>query len=692
MSERADIGHSVEKNTIAKEAEVAKEAEEADTAAIRQAQEHMRNASFEAAEQILRTRLSESAFDSVALQYNLAVCLRYQGNTEKALQTTTHVLDQQPDHGRAHQELGHLHFSQNQLEPARESYERAVACNSSLLASWKALANLYALFDLSINPGFRNRREQALEQIEYLDSLPPQLRGVLDLTGEGKLAKADTLCRSFLRDNKTDVEGMRLLADIGIRLGVLLDAEFLLETAAELAPENRRVQSDLANAYLRMQKFDAALQHTAQLVQNYPKRLDLAALHANALASSGHHDEALELYDYVLANSSGQNQLCVMRGHALKTVGRLDDAIASYRAGYEVRPSYGDAYWSLANTKTYAFASFELESMRHWAIQTTTSMDDRVHLNFALGKALEDREQFTESFDHFARGNALKQSQLKHDPANVVTRVAKLKAVCDDELFQRHEGSGHSAQDPIFILGLPRAGSTLLEQILASHSAIDGTWELPHLIALAQRLRKGSELGYPGVLTELEPSWYERFGQQFIEQTSVHRGGAPLFIDKNPNNFFHVGLIRLMLPNAKIIDARRHPMACCFSGFKQLFGQGQEFTYGLEAIGSYYQRYVELMDHWDSVLPGFVLRVQHEDVIDDLETQTRRMLEFCGLDFEEQCLRFFETDRAVRTPSSEQVRQPIYRSGMDSWKDFDAHLAPLKTALGAELCERYSII
>ncbi|MCR9278737.1 MAG: sulfotransferase [Pseudomonadaceae bacterium] len=667
------------------------EIETANADTVRQAQEHMRNARFDAAEDVLRARLEEIDSGRTPLLYNLAVCLRYQDKADDASQILERVLDAQPDHGRAHQEAAHIYFARNQLERARESYERAVACNTSLLASWKALANLYALFDLTLNPAFRNRQSQVLEQIDYLEGLAPALRGVLDLTCEGKLAKADAICRAYLRDNKTDVEGMRLLADIGVRLGVLLDAEFLLETAAELEPDNRRVKSDLANAYLRMQKFDSALAHTRQLVRDHPQRLELAALHANALASSGHHDAAIELYDDVLANSSGQHQLHIMRGHALKTVGRLDDAIASYRAGYEVRPSHGDAYWSLANTKTYRFAGYELESMRHWAKQPSTSLDDQAHLHFALGKALEDRQQFAQAFEHFERGNALKQSQLQHNPDNVIARVADLQRTCDSKLFARHEHSGHDASDPIFILGLPRAGSTLLEQILASHSKIDGTFELPHVIALAQRLRKGSDSGYPGVLAELEPSWFARFGRQFIEQTAVHRGQAPMFIDKNPNNFFHIGLIRLMLPNARIIDARRHPMACCFSGFKQLFGQGQEFTYDLQAIGSYYRQYVALMDHWDRVLPGFVLRVQHEDVIDDLEGQTHRMLEFCGLDFEEQCLRFFETDRAVRTPSSEQVRQPIYRSGMDSWKNYDGQLEPLKQALGPELCARYLI-
>ena len=268
--------------------------------------------------------------------------------------------------------------------------------------------------------------------------------------------------------------------------------------------------------------------------------------------------------------------------------------------------------------------------------------------------------------------------------------------MCTRDLFTQLADTGLKAPDPIFIVGLPRAGSTLLEQILASHSLVDGTMELHNILDLAKRLR-GRDAGneaeprYPRILGELDTSMFESFGQQFIDQTRVYRSSAPHFIDKMPNNFFHIGLIKLILPNAKVIDARRHPMACCFSGFKQLWGEGQEFSYGLEQIGTYYRHYVRLMAHWDQVLPDFVLRVQHEDVVDDLEGQVRRLLDFCDLPFESACLDFHKTDRTVRTPSAEQVRQPIYRSGLDQWRNFENHLDPLKAALGEELLEAYDI-
>ena len=321
---------------------------------------------------------------------------------------------------------------------------------------------------------------------------------------------------------------------------------------------------------------------------------------------------------------------------------------------------------------------------------------DRIQMHFALGKAHEDSKNFAAAFENYQKGNALKLAASNHSREQLDIRVSTQIDVCKASLFDRLGDVGHAAPDPIFIVGLPRAGSTLLEQILASHSQVDGTMELHDILDLAKRLRgrdKASDPSprYPRILGELPAERFEQFGKQFIDDTRAYRGSAPRFIDKMPNNFFHVGLIKLILPNAKVIDARRHPMACCFSGYKQLFGEGQEFSYGLEEIGNYYKQYVDLMNHWDEVLPGFVLRVQHEDVIDDLETQVRRILDFCGLEFEESCVEFHKTKRTVRTPSAEQVRQPINTSGVDQWRNFEEYLDPLKRALGPELLTAYAI-
>jgi tetratricopeptide (TPR) repeat protein len=379
-------------------------------------------------------------------------------------------------------------------------------------------------------------------------------------------------------------------------------------------------------------------------------------------------------------------------GHALKAVGRLDEAITAYRSAWKLRPDYGDAFWSLANTKTYRFSEEEIRHIREREADPAVSPDDRIHLCFAAGKAFEDRGDFGSSFECYERGNELKRERSGYDPDRTTQMVDDQIEVCTRELFERHRHAGFDCRDPVFIVGLPRAGSTLLEQILASHSMVDGTMELHDILALAQRLSGRSAEDtrrYPAVLDELDDDYFRRFGERYIENTRVYRGKAPLFIDKMPNNFMHVGLIRLILPHARLIDARRHPLACCFSGFKQLFGEGQDFTYGLESIGRYYADYVRLMDHWDEVLPGFVLRVRHEDVVDDLETQVRRLLDFCGLPFEAQCLKFHETDRSVRTPSSEQVRQPIYRDGLDQWRNYEPWLGPLKEALGPDLIADY---
>ncbi|MEM8724933.1 MAG: sulfotransferase, partial [Pseudomonadota bacterium] len=372
------------------------------------------------------------------------------------------------------------------------------------------------------------------------------------------------------------------------------------------------------------------------------------------------------------------------KGHALKTMGKQEEAVASYRAAFGARPSHGDAYYALANLKTYRFTDDEIDAMREQAARPDLAFMDRVHIAFALGKALEDRGDYEGSFARYEEGNTLKRTQTRYSADGMSEELARQKQFGTAELFEKHKGVGHDAPDPIFIVGLPRAGSTLLEQILASHSQIDGTLELPDILALAHRLR-GRKVGlplYPANLHELTGDDFAKFGAQFIEDTEVHRQGAPFFIDKMPNNFRHIGLIHLILPNAKIIDARREPMDCCFSGFKQLFAQGQEFTYGLTEIGRYYADYVDLMDHWDAVLPGKVLRVQHEDVLDDLEGQTRRMLDYLEVPFEEACLEFHKTDRAVRTASSEQVRQPINRKGQGAWKAFEPWLGDLKEALG----------
>ena len=621
--------------------------------------------------------------------YTLAVAQRYGGKPNEALATLADLIELNEDFSRAHQERGHVLLSDNQLGAARLSYEEAVRRNPALMASWKALNNLYEIF------GLREQAQAALEKLAYLESLPRELQSVSTYIHDGRLQKADRLCRHFLQTRKTHVEGIRLLAEIREKLEMFGEAEFLLTTALELDSENEQCRSDLANLLLKMQKFELAHEETARLCEAFPSNLAYLAMHANAKAGVGEQGQAIELYNQVIEQSPRQHRLHLLRGHAEKTIGRLDTSVASYREAYRLAPDYGDAFWSLANTKTYAFTDQELRHMQRYEAKPATGLDDRIHLCFALGKAFEDREEYERSFDFYERGNALKQESVKHDPVNLAKRLDAQKEVLSESFFGEREGAGCKAPDPIFIVGLPRAGSTLLEQILSSHSQVDGTLELPNMIALANRLDRGKMqhegVGYPRVLETLDQEYFRRFGAKFIEDTRVYRAGAPLFVDKNPNNFAHIGLIKLILPNSKVIDARRHPLACCFSGFKQLFGQGHEFSYGLRQIGNYYSAYVGLMEHWNAVLPGFVLLVQHEDVVAGLEQQVRRMLNFCGLEFEAACLEYYKTERSIRTPSSEQVRQPIYTSGLESWKPYEPWLGPLKEAFGPEVRRMFDI-
>ena len=412
----------------------------------------------------------------------------------------------------------------------------------------------------------------------------------------------------------------------------------------------------------------------------------MRTLEASVAVGLGDHERALEIYRELLPDARQPEDIYLSIAHAQKTLGRQPEAIDSYHAAAAARPGFGDAYWSLANLKTYRFGDEEIARMRREEAAPAAAPADRYHLCFALGKALEDRGEYAESFGYYARGNALKKAETRYSPVPLERNLRAQAELCSAEFFAARRGWGCDRPDPIFVVGLPRAGSTLIEQILASHSAVEGTMELADIPRLVQQLDGRSDADtrprYPAVLAELTATQARELGEKYLADTQVYRSGRPFFIDKMPNNFRHVGLIHLILPNARIIDARREPLACCFSNFKQLFATGQEFTYSLEDIGRYYRAYIEIMAHWDAVLPGRILHVQHEAVVDDLEGNVRRILEFCGLGFEPACLEFYKTERSVRTASSEQVRRPIFREGLDQWRHFERWLGPLRDALG----------
>ena len=636
---------------------------------------------FDEARSLLDEVLSAEA-ENFEAKYTLAVLNRAEGQIDQAKTLLKALVDEKPDFGRGFQELGLCELALKQEPAAISAFEQAVEVDGSLIESWKFLATAYRRKGDS-------RAEQAVMQVEFLASLPQELRTVISYLAANRLGDAERLCRYFMQQNKTHVEGMRLMAEIATRTGVFDDAEFLLETVMELAPDHLEAEIQLAHVLLRRQRFHKAHKRVKAIYErNKNPSSQVQALYASVCFGVGENEEAVKTYQEMIRVSPNDPQLRVSLAHIYNATGESPKAVDLFKQAYGLKPDFGDAFWSLANTKSYRFTEEELAAMTDRVSAPSTPQIDKTQMHFALGKAYEDSKDYDTAFSHYQAGNTLKRETSNHSKEQLDIRISTQLDVCTAELFERLKDVGHDAPDPIFILGLPRAGSTLLEQILASHSKVDGTMELHDILDLAKRLRgrdKASDPSprYPRILGELPTERFAQFGQQFIEDTRAYRGTAPYFIDKMPNNFFHIGLIKLILPNAKVIDARRHPMACCFSGYKQLFGEGQEFSYGLEEIGNYYRQYVDLMNHWDEVLPGFVLRVQHEDVIADLEGQVRRILDFCGLEFEESCVEFHKTKRTVRTPSAEQVRQPINKSGVDQWCNFEAHLDPLKHALGS---------
>ena len=656
---------------------------------LRIAQQALAQGDLDRAERAVGNTL-ESYPDDPNANYTQAIVHRMRKNPSAAIARLDSLISAHPDFARAYQEKGINQLMLSNPKEAGVVLEKAVALDPSLIESWKLLVPLYKKWD---SP----REDEARQQVELLLGLPKELVTVISYLSANRLADAERLCRYFLRENKTHIEGMRLLAEIATRNNVLDDAEFLLETVTELAPNHIDARVQFTQVLHKRQRFHKAFDHAKKLLRDFPEAKErIQRAYASACFGAGHNDEAIGHYLEMIDREPSDHFLRVGLGNIYSAVGQNDEAVLNFKKAAQLKPNYGDAYWSLANTKSYKFDDKELSVMLVAEERDTDDPIDKIQLDFAIGKAYEDRKDYESSFAYYEKGNSLKAETTHYDPKQLQRRIDSQIEICSTNFFKHKEGLGNSATDPIFVVGLPRAGSTLLEQILASHSLVDGTMELHNIIDLAKRLRGRDKTTegvprYPKVLEELEDDYFEKFGTQFINDTRIYRGDAPFFIDKMPNNFFHIGLIKVVLPNAKIIDARRHPMACCFSGYKQLFGEGQEFSYGLESMGNYYRQYVKLMDHWDAVLPGFVLRVQYEEVVENLESEVNRILDFCGLPFEESCLNFHQTKRSVRTPSAEQVRQPIYKSGLEQWTNYKEYLQPLIDSLGPEIMGRYPI-
>jgi predicted Zn-dependent protease len=612
-----------------------------------------------------------------------AISQRHLMRIPEALATLDRLEALRPRFSLMHQERGLCHVALKDAPRAIDALLRAVNINPALPMSWRMLEGVYRL------TGDAEKAATAAAHVATLKQLPPEVVTATSLFSDGDLVPAEHIIRAFLLRHGDHPEAMRLLAKIGMARDVLDDAEILLEAALELAPDHRAMRYDYAQCLTQRHKYVQAREQIGRLLELDPDNSEFRSLAATAAVGLGEHEAAIALYRDMLADMPGSPDLHLWNGHALKTVGRLPEAIGSYRAATAARPDFGDAYWSLANLKTYRFEDEEIARMRTQEAAPTTAPVDRYHLCFALGKALEDRGEIAESWLYYQRGNALKRAESRYRAEIIETNTRKQIEVCTADFFQRRAGWGDPRPDPIFVLGLPRSGSTLLEQILASHSQVEGTQELSDIqrcvLAIQGRDPDLDNPRYPAALADMTQEDFRRMGEAYLADTQVYRTGKPLFIDKMPNNFRHVGLIHLMLPNARIIDARRDPMSCCFSNLKQLFAQGQEFSYSVEDVARYYITYLELMRHWDEVLPGRILRVHHEDVVSDLDGSVRRILDYCGLPFESGCIEFHKTKRSVRTPSSEQVRQPIFRDGLDQWKSYEPWLEPLKIALGDAL-------
>jgi cytochrome c-type biogenesis protein CcmH/NrfG len=581
--------------------------------------------------------------------------------------------------------LGLARAATDDVEGSIDALTRAVSLRPDLADAWLALADQLRL------RGDLPAADRAYAHYIKAATRDPRLHGAAAALCENRIPEAEAHLRTHLAQQPNDVAALRMLAEVAARLLRYSDAQRLLERCLELAPSFDAARHNYATVLNRQGKSAEALQQCALLLAKEPRNPSYLSLQAATAASLGDYADSIAAYETVLQAYPQQPKLWMSYGHALRTTGKVPESIAAYRRALSLEPTLGEVWWSLANLKTFRFGDEDVTAMQQALARGDLADDDRMHFEFALGKALEDAASYRDSFTHYAAGNSLRRSRHGYDPDEMSSFVQRSKRVLTREFFDERAGAGTAARDPIFIVGLPRAGSTLIEQILGTHALVEGTMELPHLPNIARKLAGRKQEVAGTLLTRLASLGRDELralGEEYLAETRIMRKtDAPFFIDKMPNNFMYVGLIHLILPNAAIIDARRHPLGCCFSCFKQHFARGQWFSYGLEDIGRYYRDYVELMAHVDEVLPGRVTRVHYEDMVDETDAQVRRLLAACGLPFDPRCLRFHENARAVRTASSEQVRRPIFRDGVDQWRHYEPWLEPLERVLGNVLTD-----
>jgi Flp pilus assembly protein TadD len=613
-----------------------------------------------------------------------ASALRRRGDMTGARAILRPLARAHPNAAHTQYELGAVHEALGETQSALTALRRAVALNRDLAEAWRALGGL--LFTL----GDASGAEAAHAEESRARVRDPALRPAADALFAGQPGVAEARLRSHLLTAPHDATAMRLLADALVRLGRDMEAQPWLIRCLDIADDDTAARFELARLLFRRQDADQALRQVERLLAGDDQDAAYLNLLAACLMLSGDHGRAITVLQGLLARFPSQTSIWLNYGHALRTVGRAGEATQAYRQVIALAPTLGEAYLGIANLKLAPFTPAEGAAMASALARGDLAAVDRTSLHYALGKAREDLGDYAAAFEHYAAGAALRRATLTYCADDLTMLVARSKSMFTPSFFAAREGGGARSDAPIFIVGLPRSGSTLVEQILASHSRVEGTMELAELGVIARQLawtRRGAEPdSYPGVLAELGPEERGSLGETFLSRTQGRRKlQRRYFIDKMPNNFLHIGLIRLILPHAKIVDVRRHPLAACVSTFKQHFAEGQGFACDLTDLGRYYRDYVDLTAHVDRVLPGRVHRVIYEDLVDDLETQVRSLLDHCGLPFEPACLRFHQTDRAVRTVSSEQVRRPIYRAALDHWRHFEPWLGPLKAALGPTL-------
>lgn len=609
----------------------------------------------------------------------------------EALTVLERLQQMHPRFSRLYQERGRCHVLLRDAAQAVDALQQAVRLNPALPASWDMLEHLHRM------RGDAVQAATAAERLAVLKQLPDEIVAANSLYADGDLAPAEDIVRGHLRRQGDDAGALRLLARIRQAQGALDDAAALLEALLQRAPDYHTARLDYAMVLLTQQKPLQARDEAERLLRHDPDDRDHLKLFAAACVALGDHEPVVDLYARLLegrpASGAEVADLRLWRANALKVTGRQEEAVADYRASLAARPDNGVAWFSLANLKTYRFTDDDVAEMRRAEGRPGLHQMDRIYLSFALGKALEDRADHAASWRHYERGNALRRAAGRWRPEVAEACAERLKSVFTAAFFAARAGWGAPDAAPVFIVGLPRSGSTLIEQILASHSQVEGTQELTVIDRYVGELcGRDSDCGLPldpEALTGLTAEQAGALGRRFLADTAVHRRlGRPFFIDKMPNNFWHIGLIQLILPRSVVIDVRREPMACGFSNLKQLFGTtNQEFAYGADDLGRYYRTYLDLMRHWDQVLPGRVARVSYEDMVDDLEGGVKRMLDRCGLPFEPACLSFHQTARSIRTPSSEQVRRPLGRDGLDQWRNYAPWLGPLRDALGDALSD-----